>query len=96
MTNRMARPLMQLALAVVGALALAPTGAPEASSMARYLRLAHVPYETPSTTECPSADRNAQFAQRGGLCCCRTIRGDQCCNYISPCGGFVPGCNCRR
>lgn len=27
------------------------------------------------------------------LCCCRTMNG-QCCNYVSFCGGFVPGCFC--
>jgi len=27
-------------------------------------------------------------------CCCRTITGQVCCNYVSFCGGFVPGCLC--
>ncbi len=29
------------------------------------------------------------------LCCCPTITGVPCCNFVSECGRFVPGCACR-
>jgi hypothetical protein len=28
------------------------------------------------------------------LCCCQTYGGGTCCQNVSFCGGFVPGCVC--
>lgn len=27
-------------------------------------------------------------------CCCRTQNGGQCCNNVTFCGSFIPGCMC--
>jgi hypothetical protein len=52
-----------------------------------------------STCLSPDAPRSQTSLQADGqvaqnvLCCCRTYQG-QCCNYVSFCSGFIPGCVC--
>ena len=29
------------------------------------------------------------------FCCCPTPDGGTCCNYVSVCDGFIPGCFCE-
>ncbi len=32
----------------------------------------------------------------GVFCCCRTSNGGSCCNEVSYCGSFIPGCFCAH
>lgn len=43
------------------------------------------------------ADRlqGLETAQTVVPCCCQTVYGGSCCNYVVTCGRFVPGCQCR-
>jgi len=54
--------------------------------------LVFLPLQAAEKPKCVPEDA-AKVSNGKVLCCCQTVNG-QCCNYVSFCSGYIPGCFC--